>query len=74
MNEQIKQFVEHAGGYYLPPNIPLNKPAHIFLEDEQVEKFYELIVQECISAVEDTNDRHRKDYFADKIKKHFGVE
>jgi hypothetical protein len=33
-----------------------------------------MIVQECISAVEDTNDRHRKDYFAAKIKQHFGIE
>jgi hypothetical protein len=34
----------------------------------------ELIIRECISAVEDTNDRYRRDYFAHKIKQHFGVE
>jgi hypothetical protein len=39
-----------------------------------IEKFAELIVQECISAVEDTNDRHRRDYFAAKIKQHFGIQ
>jgi hypothetical protein len=39
-----------------------------------IEKFAELIVRECISAVEDTNDRHRRDYFAAKIKQHFGIQ
>ena len=38
------------------------------------ELFAELIVQECIHAVEGTNDRYRRDYFAAKIKEHFGVE
>ena len=38
------------------------------------EKFAELIVRECIDSVENTNDRHRKDYFANKIRQHFGVE
>jgi hypothetical protein len=38
------------------------------------EIFAKLIVQECISAVEDTNDRHRRDYFAEKIKQHFGIQ
>jgi len=38
------------------------------------EMFAELIVQECISAVEDTNDRHRRDYFAAKIREHFGIQ
>ena len=39
-----------------------------------MERFAELIINECISAVEDTNDRHRRDYFAAKIKQHFGIE
>ena len=38
------------------------------------EIFAKLIVQECIFAVEDTNDRHRRDYFAAKIKQHFGIQ
>ena len=53
MNELIKEFVEKSGGYYLPPNTPLNKPAHIFLEDEQVEKFAELIIRECYEHCKD---------------------
>jgi hypothetical protein len=34
-------------------------------------KFAELIIKECISAVEDSNDRHRREYFAAKIREHF---
>ena len=37
-------------------------------------KFAELLVQECIHAVENTNDRYRREYFAAKIREHFGVE
>ena len=37
-------------------------------------KFAELLIQECIHAVEGTNDRYRREYFAGKIREHFGVE
>ncbi len=37
-------------------------------------KLAELIVRECIHAIENTNDRYRRDYFANKIREHFGVE
>ena len=35
--------------------------------------FAELIIQECYDVVM-TGDRYRREYFADKIKKHFGME
>lgn len=35
--------------------------------------FANLIIHECLHAVENTNDRYRKEYFAGKIKDHFGV-
>lgn len=66
MNERIGQLAEQAG--LLGPSSRIGN-AH-----EAAEKFAELIVQECISAVEDTNDRHRRDYFAAKIREHFGIE
>jgi len=47
---------------------------HWINSDLDKERFAKLIVQECISAVEDTNDRYRRDYFAAKIKQHFGIE
>ena len=42
--------------------------------EEYTRKLAELIVAECVYAVEHTNDRHRRDYFAAKIREHFGVE
>lgn len=39
-----------------------------------VEKLAELVVKECVNVVIMTSDRYRKEYFADKIKEHFGVE
>ena len=67
MNEQIETLAKVAG-YDM-----INKAAMRALGFD-VEKFAELIVGECISAVENTNDRYRRDYFAQKIKQHFGIE
>ena len=38
-----------------------------------VGKFAESIVQECVDVIME-GDRTRRDYFADKVKKHFGVK
>ena len=68
MNERIKELAEIAR------RKPMGNSwtyAHL---DEFEQRFAELIVRECISAVEDTNDRYRRDYFAAKIKEHFGVK
>ena len=32
------------------------------------------VVQECIAVIINSTDRHRKEYFADLLKKHFKVE
>jgi hypothetical protein len=66
MNERIRLLAEQAGFIDRGTN-------HTAYMNFDHEKFAELIIRECISAVEDTNDRHRKDYFANKIKQHFGV-
>jgi hypothetical protein len=68
MNERLKQLAEQAGFYYT------DKTGFITPAGCDPAKFAELIVKECISAVEDTNDRHRRDYFAAKIKQHFGIQ
>lgn len=44
---------------------------HYEFDEAEIKEFTELIVKECISAVEDTNDRYRKDYFANRIREHF---
>ena len=73
MNERIKDLIERAtehtgfltAGDTVPP-LPVR--------EFNKEKFAELIVKECIYAVECTNDRHRRDYFAAKIREHFGIK
>jgi hypothetical protein len=42
--------------------------------DEFTKKFAELIIKECVKVIKETNDRHRREYFANKILEHFGVE
>ena len=32
------------------------------------------VVQECIDVIMNSTDRHRKEYFADLLKKHFEVD
>jgi hypothetical protein len=61
MNERIRELATQAG--YLDFDYAII--AH---------KFADLLIRECISVIEDTNDRHRKDYFAEKIKQHFGIQ
>ena len=73
MNERIKKLAEQARQEFL--KLPTGyTPEQVGMYPQLMEKFAELIVQECISAVEDTNDRHRRDYFAAKIKQHFGIQ
>lgn len=49
-----------------------------FSEHEQItipqkitNRFAELIIQEAIDAIMNNSDRHRKEYFADVVRKHF---
>jgi len=60
MNKRLKELMIEAG-YAYPEGAT------------RAHKFAELIIQECISAIEST-DRHRSDYFIAMIKEHFGVE
>jgi len=60
MNEKLKELMIKAG-YAFPEGAT------------RAHKLSELIIQECISAIEST-DRHRSDYFIAKIKENFGVE
>ena len=66
MNEQIRQLANQCFVVDFQGNISANA--------YMIERFAELIVQECIHAVEDTNDRYRKEYFANQIRNRFGVK
>ena len=63
MNERIKEFAKQAGFYKYGDDF-----------EDIIEKFAELIVRECADHIMNSTDRHRKEYFANMIKEHFGVE
>jgi hypothetical protein len=63
MNERIKELLEQAGVTYA-----------VMPKDTVYEKFAELIVKECADHIMNSTDRYRKEYFANMIKEHFGVE
>ena len=60
MNERIRQLMIDAG--YAEPDMAA-----------RAKYLAELIIKECYDVVM-TGDRYRREYFADKIKKHFGME
>ena len=51
-----------------------NRPNGTCEMDKYNQKFAELIVEECARHIMNSSDRNRREFFADKIKKHFGVE
>ena len=74
MNKRILQFAEQAGSTHKQ-----NLGVYQFYTNE-LEKFAELIVKECINEIHvaDVGDLKAKGYYLDKvaehIEKHFGVE
>ena len=79
MNERIKELFKRAGGKTSIRNLMSNPVQHREyneLWDEHIEKFAELIQQECISVV--LNSSLRPDdmaaIIAHHIRQHFGVK
>ena len=77
MNERIRELAEQADGVFIHKLLTGAKQ-YTFLEKD-LEKFAELIVQECIQ-VGGPEDSYTDDWFKakadsiNKIKEHFGVE
>lgn len=83
MNERIKELAEQAG-FYVVMFDPKNK------DNEAIEKFAELIVEECISIGRETSkeifkmskkegdifeyESHGAEQVIDNIKEHFGIK
>ena len=67
MNERIRQLAEQAGSTHKQ-----NLGVYQFYTDE-LEKFAELIVQECIGVADHSNVTG-KSIIGERIKQHFGVE
>ena len=81
MNELIKQLALAAGLLnYVDHETPRRYFVHGHAEQEDVEKFAELIVAECIDTVKKRfmGDLNREDMEVKRciedLKKHFGVE
>jgi hypothetical protein len=70
MNQRIKQLAKQTGYIWHASGDP-----QIYeFTPEKLEKFAELIVRECADHIMNSTDRYRKEYFANMIKEHFGVE
>jgi hypothetical protein len=66
MNERFRQLAEQAGAVY-------SNDHAVSLLDDEIEKFAELIVKECCSAIR-LDDAFNGGKFQRTILKHFGVE
>ena len=73
MNERIRELADEAGLRFTQlmsnPMVPV-----VDGKETDLEKFAELIVQECADHIMTSSDRYRKEYFADKILTHFGLK
>ena len=72
MNERIKELALQVGAG--TPQSLYGRTDYIVMTEFELEKFAELIVRECANHIMTSSDRYRKDYFAHRILKHFGVE
>ena len=79
MNERIRELVKQAGGHFSTHNLMSNPVQHresIELWDKNIEKFAELIVEECANLFDkDEMELTLTERTIHKtIKEHFGVE
>ena len=78
MNERIRELVKQAGGHFSTHNLASNPVQHresVELWDKNIEKFAELIVQECCRALNPMlRDMISRGQAVDMIKQHFEVE
>ena len=78
MNERIQELSVEAWRFTSNEVAYLNRIHNRSYSQDEItdifeQKFAELVVAECIDAVENSNDRYRRDYFAEKIRERFGV-
>ena len=84
MNERIQQLAEQAGIEFTYD--PTETPMRAFVEcwEDEMAKFAELIVRECISLADKESERYSNldqeycsmamDNYRELVRKHFGVE
>ena len=87
MNERIKELVKQAGGHFSTHTLtsyPAQHRESIQLWDQNIEKFAELLLEECMTTIlKESKWYCDKDEFessnaiqnaARRLKEHFGVE
>ena len=74
MNQRIKELAEQAG--LLPKEIgPVVETPHMKKKQQDLEKFAELIVRECIDIIDEEGSHEGGSIRSmKKIREHFGVE
>lgn len=80
MNERIRELITQAGGHWNYGDF--NMGSSVEFQEEDIEKFSELIVRECIERAHSVGDLrgvnddmiYGADTAAVQISKHFGVE
>jgi hypothetical protein len=82
MNERIKELITQARGHW--NNGDFNMPSSVEFQAEDIEKFAELIVRECMEQIDTVRDGcdkdgdHQQALGADwaglAVARHFGVE
>ena len=66
MNERLEKFAKQA-----PLLKSYDYPDLRLVDDDQLERFAELIVRECSDFLKDTLDDH---FAAEQLEEHFGLE
>lgn len=80
MNERIKELVKQAGGHFSTHTLtsyPAQHRESIQLWDQNIEKFAELIVGECMTIAQEYDGAKLGGpglIIAMRIEQHFGVE
>jgi hypothetical protein len=70
MNERIGKLAVKAGAHW--DHGDWNMPSAVYFSERDLEKFAELIVQECVSIADEYDGVGST--IVSRIKKHFGVE
>ena len=72
MNERIRELITQARGHWNHGDF--NMPSSVEFQEQDIERFAELIVQECCEVVKWTPSQFPNDEYVKNIKEHFGVE
>jgi len=73
MNERIRELITQSRGYWNHGDF--NMPKSVEFQEQDIEKFVELIVRECASIFEGVyTDQQRPERIDTRIKQHFGIE